>query len=96
MTEFLSKELKFYIKLLGFQPFLIRKEVTEHIPHQKEQLSAFDVIHISVLVLGTVNCQYSNETGIQSYVLVPRPSERQDMMQPSSAVWCEVKLILTR
>jgi len=53
MTELLSKELKFYVKLLTFQPFLIRKEVTEQISHQNVLLSPFDVIHVSVLVLST-------------------------------------------
>lgn len=51
MNDLLTKELKFYVKLLAFQPFLIRREVTERIPHQGEELSTFDVVHVSVLVL---------------------------------------------
>lgn len=49
MTNFLSKELKFYLKVATIYPFLMEASVLRNIPHQDCVLSFFDTVHISLL-----------------------------------------------
>ena len=54
MTDYLSKELKFFIKLMSCQPYLVTEEVTRCIPHQNMLLSHMDILHVALLVLSKV------------------------------------------
>jgi len=53
MTNFLSRELKFYLKVATIYPFLMQSSVLRNIPHQDCVLSFFDTVHISLLSIST-------------------------------------------
>jgi hypothetical protein len=54
MTNFLSRELKFYLKVATIYPFLMQSSVLRNIPHQDCVLSFFDTVHISLLSISKV------------------------------------------
>lgn len=54
MTNFMSKELKFYLKVAAIYPFLMESSVLRNIPHQDCVLSFFDTVHISLLSISTL------------------------------------------